>query len=149
MIDFINVKNNVFSFPFFFFSFKYSSWGHRFSHSSTLIWSGHIVHHSSEYFNFTTAFRQGVFERVFTSPRNLLLALMGFPPAYFLLFNQIDTIYMFFTHTETIDKLWWPIEMIFNTREIIFCFFNQHLQFNRSMGVCVLLHSFSSSSSSW
>lgn len=44
-------------------------WGHRFSHSCSLAWSGHVVHHSSEFYNFSTALRQGTFEKLFTFPR--------------------------------------------------------------------------------
>lgn len=32
-----------------------------------------------------------------------------------MVLNEIDTVLMFFVHTETIGKLWWPIEFIFVT----------------------------------
>jgi alkylglycerol monooxygenase len=89
--------------------------GHRLSHSSTFVWSGHYVHHSSEYYNFTTAIRQGVFEAALLWPRHLVFALLGFPPVYWLVWNEINFGMMFFVHTEQIGKLWWPIEFIFNT----------------------------------
>ena len=37
-------------------------WFHRASHEVALLWSVHQVHHSSEEFNLTTAFRQPVFQ---------------------------------------------------------------------------------------
>jgi sterol desaturase/sphingolipid hydroxylase (fatty acid hydroxylase superfamily) len=89
--------------------------GHRLSHSSTFVWSGHYVHHSSEYYNFTTAIRQGVFEAALLWPRHLIFALAGFPPVYWLVWNEINFGMMFFVHTEQIGKLWWPIELVFNT----------------------------------
>lgn len=89
--------------------------GHRLSHSNTFIWSGHIVHHSSEFYNFTTALRQGYFEGLLMWPRLLILAMLGFPPAYGFFWNELNIVMMFFVHTETIGKLPAPIEFVFNT----------------------------------
>lgn len=41
-------------------------WFHRASHEVALLWSVHQVHHSSEEFNLTTAFRQPVFQVSFS-----------------------------------------------------------------------------------
>ena len=76
---------------------------------------GHIVHHSSEHYNFSTALRQGVFEAALLWPRLLLLAVLGFPPATTLFWNEVNVSLMFFVHTEAIGKLPAPIELIFNT----------------------------------
>jgi hypothetical protein len=89
-------------------------WGHRWSHE-TVMWIGHNVHHSSEFYNFTTALRQGGFEALFAYPRNLIWAVLGFPPLYWLTWYEINVAFMFFVHTETVGKLWWPIELVFNT----------------------------------
>jgi len=86
---------------------------HRASHRLNLFWAGHVTHHSSEEYNFTTALRQG-FEGSLTWLFYLPLALF-FPPKLYIVHNQINTIYQFFVHTKSINKLPWLIELIFNT----------------------------------
>ena len=45
----------------------------------------------------------------------LYWALIGIPPAQFLLHREFSILGQFWLHTENIHKLWWPIEFIFNT----------------------------------
>ncbi|MGW4123567.1 sterol desaturase family protein [Nocardia sp. NPDC004711] len=87
---------------------------HRFSHRVRIGWAAHQAHHSSEYFNFGTALRQKWnpwSEAVFWAP----LPLLGFAPWTIYIAFTLNLIYQFFTHTETIGKLWAPIEFVFNT----------------------------------
>jgi sterol desaturase/sphingolipid hydroxylase (fatty acid hydroxylase superfamily) len=89
-------------------------WNHRFVHRARIGWAAHQAHHSSEYMNFATALRQKWnpwFELVFFLP----LPLLGISPAGIYLAFSINLIYQFFVHTETIQKLPRPIELIFNT----------------------------------
>lgn len=92
-------------------------WYHRLSHSVRLWWAAHVNHHSSEYFNFSTALRQswtsgvaGVF-----SIRLLPLALLGFPPALIIFQHGLSLVYMFWFHTEVITRMPNWFEAVFNT----------------------------------
>jgi sterol desaturase/sphingolipid hydroxylase (fatty acid hydroxylase superfamily) len=87
---------------------------HRIAHRVRLIWATHQAHHSSEYFNFATALRQ----KWNNSGEILIwipLPLLGVPPWMVFAGFSINLIYQFWVHTEHINKLWRPIEFIFNT----------------------------------
>lgn len=89
-------------------------WAHRVAHRVRLVWATHQAHHSSEYFNFSTALRQkwnNAHEIVFWLP----LPLLGVPPALIFTGFSISLVYQFFVHTERIRTLWRPIELVFNT----------------------------------
>ena len=87
---------------------------HRMAHRVRLFWATHQAHHSSQYFNFATALRQkwNISGDVFL---RALLPLFGVPPWLVFLSFSINLIYQFWIHTERIDKLWRPIEFVFNT----------------------------------
>lgn len=87
---------------------------HRIAHRVRIVWAAHQAHHSSEYFNFSTALRQKWnqwFEVLIWVP----LPLLGFPPWLIYVAFSVNLIYQFFTHTESIGKLPRPIEFVFNT----------------------------------
>ena len=87
---------------------------HRMAHRVRLFWATHQAHHSSQYFNFATALRQkwNISGDVFL---RALLPLFGVPPWLVFLSFSINLIYQFWIHTERIDRLWRPIEFVFNT----------------------------------
>ena len=89
-------------------------WAHRWSHEINLFWVGHVVHHQSEDYNLSVALRQGALQKFFTAPVFLPLALLGFSPEWFLFVGALNTVYQFWIHTETIDKMGW-FGLIFNT----------------------------------
>ena len=90
-------------------------WNHRIAHQCRLFWASHVVHHSSQYYNLSTALRQtwsgGFYAFIFW----LWLPLLGFHPAMILLQMSISLIYQFWIHTETINKLPKWFEAIMNT----------------------------------
>jgi len=89
-------------------------WYHRTHHTIRVLWASHVVHHSSEFYNLSTALRQTW--TPFTSlPYWLPLALLGFPPWMILLQQSVSLLYQFFIHTERVGKLWKPIEFVMNT----------------------------------
>lgn len=89
-------------------------WYHRTHHEIRVFWASHVVHHSSEYYNLSTALRQPWVP--FTAlPFWLPLALLGFSPWMILLQQSISLLYQFFLHTERVGKLWAPIEFVMNT----------------------------------
>ena len=57
-------------------------WNHRFMHESRYMWAIHVVHHSSERYNLSTALRQPVADAVRHVPaRTACCALLGIRPA--------------------------------------------------------------------
>lgn len=90
-------------------------WMHRISHERRWFWASHVVHHSSQHYNLTTALRQtwtGVLGLTFIFW--LPLVYIGFPPAMVLMFSAISLVYQFWIHTETINRMG-PLEWVFNT----------------------------------
>lgn len=91
-------------------------WFHRLSHEHRIWWAAHINHHSSQYYNLTTALRQtwtGAF--IGTWIPWLLLSFIGFPLALILFQKGISLVYQFWIHTEAIDRMWKPVEAVMNT----------------------------------
>lgn len=99
---------------FFLEDFAYY-WNHRFGHRSRLFWASHVVHHSSEKYNLSTALRQtwtgGFYGFIFW----IWLAYIGFHPVMILTQMSISLIYQYWIHTELIDKMPRWFEAIFNT----------------------------------
>jgi sterol desaturase/sphingolipid hydroxylase (fatty acid hydroxylase superfamily) len=89
-------------------------WFHRLHHEMRVLWASHVVHHSSQFYNFSTALRQS-WTPMTSLPFWLPLALVGFPPWLILLQQALSLIYQFFLHTERVDRLWRPVEWVFNT----------------------------------
>jgi len=91
-------------------------WFHYVSHNVRWFWASHVVHHSSQQYNLSTALRQ-------TWTGNLTgsfifwmwMPLLGFHPIVVLLMQQISLIYQFWIHTEAINRLPRFIEFVFNT----------------------------------
>ncbi|KAJ2959285.1 hypothetical protein NQZ79_g5196 [Umbelopsis isabellina] len=86
---------------------------HRGAHEINLFWATHVVHHSSEYYNQTTALRQSIFQSycswIFDLPAALFL-----PPSLFATHKQFNTLFQYWIHTEMIGNLG-PLEYIINT----------------------------------
>ncbi len=87
---------------------------HRTAHRVRLVWATHQAHHSSQYFNFATALRQK-----WNNSGEILawipLPLLGIPPWIVFASFSVNLIYQFWVHTERIDRMWRPIEYVFNT----------------------------------
>ncbi len=90
-------------------------WNHRIAHESRLFWASHVVHHSSQKYNLSTALRQtwsgSFYTFIFWTP----LALLGFHPIMILMQMSISLLYQYWIHTELITKLPKWFEAIFNT----------------------------------
>lgn len=89
-------------------------WFHRAHHEVRVLWAAHVNHHSSEHYNLSTALRQS-----WTTPFTSLLfwwplALLGFPPEMILTMIALNTLYQFWIHTETVDRVGW-LEHVLNT----------------------------------
>ncbi len=90
-------------------------WFHRISHENRFFWASHVVHHSSQEYNLSTALRQtwsGSFVSfVFWLP----LPLLGFHPVMILMQMSISLLYQYWIHTELIYKTPCWFEVVFNT----------------------------------
>jgi sterol desaturase/sphingolipid hydroxylase (fatty acid hydroxylase superfamily) len=89
-------------------------WFHRIHHEVRLFWGAHVNHHSSRYFNLSTALRQPLLTPftgpVFWAP----LPLIGFPPWMVLTAQAWSLLYQFWLHTELVDRMG-PLEWFMNT----------------------------------
>ena len=88
-------------------------WNHRFGHEVNIFWAAHVVHHSSEEYNLTTALRQSgsaFFSWIFYLP----MAIIGFEPVTLITVGSLNLIYQFWVHTRHIPKLGW-YERVFVT----------------------------------
>lgn len=90
-------------------------WFHRISHENRFFWASHVIHHSSQKYNLSTALRQtwtGSFVSfIFWLP----LSFLGFHPIMILAQMSISLIYQYWIHTELIIKMPKWFESIFNT----------------------------------
>ena len=88
---------------------------HRVSHENRFFWASHIVHHSSQKYNLSTALRQtwtgGFFNFVFY----ISLPILGFHPLMILTQMSISLLYQYWIHTELIHKMPKWFEFVFNT----------------------------------
>ena len=89
-------------------------WFHRISHESRFFWASHVVHHSSEHYNLSTALRQTWVPMTYY-PFWLWLPLLGFAPWMVLLAQSWSLIYQFWIHTERVGRMPRWYEAIFNT----------------------------------
>ena len=89
-------------------------WFHRLAHECNTLWAGHIVHHSSQEYNLSTALRQGSWQGATSWIFYLPLALFA-PLDVFLFHDQWNALYQFWIHTRLIDRLPSVVEYWFNT----------------------------------
>jgi sterol desaturase/sphingolipid hydroxylase (fatty acid hydroxylase superfamily) len=89
-------------------------WYHRISHASRFFWASHVVHHSSQRFNLSTALRQTWTGSFLSFLFWLWMPIVGFPPALIMSIGAISLLYQFWIHTELVRSLG-PFEAMFNT----------------------------------
>ena len=91
-------------------------WMHRGSHRMRWFWAAHVVHHSSQRMNFSTAMRQNA-TNIFNGNWTfyLPLALIGFNPLWIGVAFALSLVYQFFIHTTVVNKLPRPVEWVLNT----------------------------------
>ncbi|NER11846.1 sterol desaturase family protein [Leptobacterium flavescens] len=90
-------------------------WDHRMMHRIGLGWATHTVHHSSEHFNMSVAYRFGPMDAIFPILFSLPIVMLGFDPILVLLSEVFVQVFQTLLHTEIIGKFPKPIEYIFNT----------------------------------
>lgn len=91
-------------------------WFHRTAHRVRWFWASHIIHHSSQHYNLSTALRQtwtGWLSLSFAF--RLPLVIIGFPVEMILFCAGLNLVYQFFIHTEVVGRLPWGMEAWLNT----------------------------------
>ena len=89
---------------------------HRSAHRVRWFWASHVIHHSSQHYNLSTALRQtwtGFVSLNFLF--RLPLFLIGFPPAMVFFVAGVNLVYQFWIHTEVIGRLPRWVEAVMNT----------------------------------
>jgi sterol desaturase/sphingolipid hydroxylase (fatty acid hydroxylase superfamily) len=89
-------------------------WNHRVQHTTRLGWSNHVTHHSSRYYNLSTALRQPwmslLMHWIFTP-----MLLAGYSPAQIARAGEINLLYQYWVHTEAFDRFPAVIERFLST----------------------------------
>ena len=89
---------------------------HRSAHRVRWFWASHVIHHSSQHYNLSTALRQtwtGFLSLAFLF--RLPLFLIGFPPAMVFFVVGVNLVYQFWIHTELIGRMPAWFEAVMNT----------------------------------
>ena len=87
---------------------------HLASHKLGWLWASHSVHHSSEYYNLTTALRQPLIDGIAAFVPYLAAAFVV-PLPVVMAHKSFNLLWQFYLHTQVIGRLPAPIEYIFNT----------------------------------
>lgn len=90
-------------------------WNHRIGHTMNVSWASHVVHHSSEEYNLTTALRQTSVPNVIGWIFYIPIAFLGFPPWVLATVGSLNLLYQFWVHTQLVDKMPNWYEAIFVT----------------------------------
>lgn len=89
-------------------------WFHRLSHEVNLLWTAHVVHHQSTFFNLSVGLRTSLFVPLFNVFFYFVFPVLGFDPADVLLIVFLQGMYQLLIHTKLIGKLGW-LEYVFVT----------------------------------
>lgn len=79
-------------------------WYHRWSHRSPLLWSLHYTHHSSKWFNLTTALRLNWMAKFITPVAFAPLVILGLSPLFLVTALALNLFLQFFLHTTAIGR---------------------------------------------
>ena len=89
-------------------------WFHRVSHECRLFWASHVVHHSSQRYNLSTALRQTWTGSFMSFIFWMWLPIIGFAPAMIMTMKALSLLYQFWIHTEIVRSMG-PLEAVLNT----------------------------------
>jgi len=78
---------------------------HRIWHEHRFMWANHVMHHSSERYNLSTALRQAVTDPFLFNVPYTSLSLFGVRPEMVATSRSLNLIYQYWIHTDAIDRL--------------------------------------------
>ena len=87
---------------------------HKMMHERRFMWAIHVVHHSSEHYNLSTALRQPVLEAFGTFVPYGALSYFGVSPTAVLGSRGVNLLYQYWIHTELISSMG-KAELVFNS----------------------------------
>lgn len=88
-------------------------WNHRFMHEWRFMWAIHVVHHSSERYNLSTALRQ-TWADSFGTFVPFFVAAFGVRPSLIEMARGVNLLYQYWFHTDAIDRMG-KAEAVLNT----------------------------------
>ncbi|MBZ6378001.1 C-5 sterol desaturase [Pacificimonas flava] len=88
---------------------------HRTAHRVRWFWASHVIHHSSQHYNLSTALRQTWTGTVSLSFVFSLPLFLVFEPAMVFFCSGVNLVYQFWIHTESAKKMPAWFEAVFNT----------------------------------
>jgi sterol desaturase/sphingolipid hydroxylase (fatty acid hydroxylase superfamily) len=88
---------------------------HRSAHRVRWFWASHVIHHSSQHYNLSTALRQTWTGFISMSFLFRLPLFFVFPPAMVIFVGGVNLIYQFWIHTEVIGRMPRWFEAVMNT----------------------------------
>jgi sterol desaturase/sphingolipid hydroxylase (fatty acid hydroxylase superfamily) len=80
-------------------------WNHRLQHEVRALWAIHVVHHSSEHYNLSTALRQPVADVMGVFVPYGVMSRAGIRPSLVASARSWNLLYQYWVHTETIDRI--------------------------------------------
>ncbi len=80
-------------------------WNHRFMHTARYMWAMHVVHHSSEHYNLSTALRQPVAEPLTTFVPYGVVSMLGVRPDVMTTARGLNLLWQYWIHTEAVRSL--------------------------------------------
>jgi sterol desaturase/sphingolipid hydroxylase (fatty acid hydroxylase superfamily) len=80
-------------------------WNHRAMHEVRALWAHHVVHHSSERYNLSTALRQPVADALGVYLPYGLMARVGIRPGLIEQARGVNLLYQYWIHTDAIRSL--------------------------------------------
>jgi sterol desaturase/sphingolipid hydroxylase (fatty acid hydroxylase superfamily) len=89
-------------------------WTHRLMHEVRGLWAIHVVHHSSERYNLSTALRQPVADVLGCFVPYGALSRLGIRPGLVAQARGLNLLYQYWIHTDAIRSLG-PVEEVLNT----------------------------------
>lgn len=89
-------------------------WNHRLMHEVRALWAIHVVHHSSQRYNLSTALRQPVADAIGVFVPYGALCLAGVRPELIAGARAWNLLYQYWIHTEVVGQLG-PAEEVLNT----------------------------------
>lgn len=78
---------------------------HKMMHERRYMWAIHVVHHSSEHYNLSTALRQPVLEAFGTFVPYGALSYAGVSPTAVLTSRGVNLLYQYWIHTELVQSM--------------------------------------------
>ena len=103
-------------------------WFHRLNHTVRLFWAAHIVHHSSDHYNYGTGIRNGWFTILYKPFFYVWLPAIGFHPEMVLFCMGIEALWQFQLHTQYMPKLGF-LEKFMNTHTMHQAHHAQNLEY--------------------